>query len=248
MKKTIFLVLITLAFKIGVGQDRIPSWFKSLPQQANSTTLSVGMTGSFSDRHLARKVAIHKARKTMAKQIRIRLIFEVQEMSDGFYRLFQPTFEQIYYENIMAYVDTSSIVVDSAFIDNRYYVLLSLFPLRKSINSSIISWGTQPEWIEKLPDKDGYVYGIGMVANYSLWKNGWNDADEFARFDACKNFKINTAAIRTKKHTDQYTEERKILRQSVDIAVANSVIIERWYDQEQDIFYSLCRIPYEGKK
>ena len=247
MKKTIFVVLITL-LEFVIGQGQIPSWFKSLPQQENSAIISVGMTGNYSDRQLARKVAIHKARKTMAKQIRIRLIFEVQEMSDGFYRLFQPTFEQIYYENVLAYVDTTSSVVDSAFIDNRYYVLLSLFPLRENINSSIIGWGARPDWIEKLPDKPGYVYGIGMVANYSLWKNGWNDADELARFDACKNLKINTAAIRTKKHTDGYTDERKIMRQSVDIAVANSVIIERWYDQKQDIFYSLCRIPYRGKK
>jgi len=247
MKKcALFLVLWTGLYCLS-AQEVIPVWFKSVPIDTEAN-LTVGYTGKFRDKNLARRVALNQARKNLAKQLKIRLIFEIQELSDGYYRLIQPTFEKIFCENINAYVDSNSVILDSAFIDDRYYILLASDANFSDFDSSQTTWGAKPPWIESLPKSNKYVYGLGMVANYSYWKNGWQDADGYARFDACKNLKINTSSIRTQNRMNRRVMNRKILRQSVDITAENSRIIKRWYDLQRDVFYSLCRIPVQNSK
>ncbi|MCF7885130.1 MAG: hypothetical protein K9M80_01425 [Candidatus Marinimicrobia bacterium] len=242
--KKIFLFFISLYFL--TAQQIVPEWFKVLPQHDPAINLAVGYTGKYRDRQLAQKAALNQARKNLAKQLRVRLIFEIQEISDGYYRLIQPTFEEIYYENLQAHIDTNSFVLDSVFVEDRCYILLSTDDNFTIKRSQLSNWGEKPIWTDSLPKKSNFVYGVGIVANYSYWKNGWQDADEYARFDACKNLKLESSSIRTEKRTGQYTINRKILRQSVDISVANSKIIERWYDIQRNVFYSLCRIPIQS--
>jgi hypothetical protein len=247
MKKTLIFILF-ICYNYGLSQQIVPAWFKKIPDPGNGINLAVGYTGKFRDKKLAKKVALNQARKNMAKQLRIRLIFEIKEMSDGHYRLIQPTFEQIYYENVQNYVDNCSFILDSAFVDDRYYILLATDEKFKVPGGGLATWGPKPVWTDNLPEEQEYAYGIGIVANYSYWKNGWRDADEYARFDACKNLEIRNSSIRTEKRTDEYTINRKVMRQSVDMAVANSKIIERWYDMQRDVYYSLCRIPISSNK
>ena len=240
--RSLLFIIIVAAVR---AQQLVPSWFQSLPEH-EQINIAVGYTGRYRDRELARQAALNQARKNLAKQLKIRLIFEIQEMSDGYYRLIQPTFEEIYFENIKVYVDTHSQVLDSAYLDNRYYILLAN---SKNIEFDSIEngWGAKPSWTDQIPQSDNYVYGVGIVANYSYWKNGWQDADGYARFDACKNLRIQTASIRARNRMDNHSMHRKILKQSIDITVANSRIIERWYDIQRDVFYSLCRIPISNQ-
>ncbi len=231
-------------------QTIIPSWFEELPSLGDpfgeapaGTMLSVGYSGKYQDIALAKKVAINLALKNMAKQKQIQLIFEVEELADGRLRLLNPTFEQFYDEAILSQIVQDYKVIDSLCAEDGYFVLLS-YPSsnRFSVKSPRgKSWGSQPKWTKEMPRSKDFVYGIGMVGKYSSWVRAWKDADEYSRFDLGKNIEIEAESIHAVQRNNKFTIESKILRQSYDMTLRNSIIVARWYDAKEDIYYSLCR-------
>ncbi len=231
-------------------QTLIPSWFEELPSLGDpfgeapaGIMLSVGYSGKYQDIALAKKVAINQALKNMAKQKQIQLIFEVEELADGRLRLLNPTFEQFYEETILIQIKSNFSVIDSLLTEDGYFVLLA-YPSRKELSFDLPkqkAWGSQPKWTKELPVSKKWVYGVGMVAKYSSWARAWKDADEYARFDLGKNIEIEAESIHTVQRDDRFTIESKILRQSYDMTLKNSIIVARWYDAKEDIYYSLCR-------
>jgi hypothetical protein len=206
--------------------------------------LSVGYCGKYQDKNLAKQAAINHALIIMAKQEQIRLIFEVEEFADGRLRLLNPTFEQFYEESILSRIMQDYKVVDSLSTEDGYYVLLS-YPSgdRFSVKSSGgKSWGYQPKWTKEMPRSKDFVYGIGLVGKYSSWVRAWKDADEYARFDLGKNIEIKAESIHAVKRDNKFIIESKIIRQSYDMTLKNSIIFARWYDAKRDIYYSLCRM------
>jgi len=225
-------------------QTIIPSWFEKISKSPTGIMLSVGYCGKYQDKNLANQVAINRALIIMAKQKQIRLIFEVEEFADGRLRLLNPTFEQFYEGSILSRIMQDYKVVDSLSTEDGYFVLLS-HPSsdRLSIKSTGgKSWGPQPKWTKELPRSKDSVYGVGMVGKYSSWVRAWKDADEYARFDLGKNLEIGTESVHTVKRDNRFTIESKIIRQSYDMSLHNSVIVSRWYDSTNDIYYSLCRM------
>ncbi|MCK4445736.1 MAG: hypothetical protein KAW56_01495 [Candidatus Marinimicrobia bacterium] len=103
------------------------------------------------------------------------------------------------------------------------------------------AWGSQQKWTKELPVLKKWVYGVGIVARYSSWVRAWKDADEYARFDLGKNLELEAESIHAVKRNNKFAIESKILRQSYDMTLKNSVIVARWYDTKEDIYYSLCR-------
>ena len=238
------IAIIQLCGALSLCQTIIPSWFEEIPKSPAGIMLSVGYCGKYQGKNLAKQVAINHALIIMAKQKQIRLIFEVEELADGRLRLLNPTFEQFYEESILSRIMQDYKVVDSLSTEDGYFVLLS-HPSsnRLSIKSSGgKSWGSQPRWTKKLPRSKDSVYGIGMVGKYSSWVRAWKDADEYARFDLGKNIRLETESIHTVKRDNRFIIESKIIRQSYDMSLHNSVIASRWYDSTNDIYYSLCRM------
>ncbi|MBU4446852.1 MAG: hypothetical protein L6422_06720 [Candidatus Marinimicrobia bacterium] len=224
-------------------QTLIPSWFEEIPKSPTGIMLSVGYCGKYQDKNLAKQVAINHALIIMAKQEQIRLIFEVEEFADGRLRLLNPTFEQFYEESILSRIMQDYKVLDSLSTEDGYFVLLS-HPSsdRLSIKSTGgKSWGSQPRWTKELPGSKDFVYGIGMVGKYSSCVRAWKDADEYARFDLGKNIEIEAGSIHAVQRDNRFIIESKILRQSYDTTLKNSIIVARWYDAKEDIYYSLCR-------
>jgi hypothetical protein len=208
--------------------------------------LSVGYCGKYQDKNLAKQVAINHALIIMAKQEQIRLIFEVEEFADGRLRLLNPTFEQFYEESILSRIMQDYKVVDSLCIEDGYFVLLSCpssdrFSVRSSGGKP---WGAQPKWTKELPGSKDFIYGIGIVGKYSSWVRARKDADEYARFDLGKNIEIKAESIHAVKRDNKFIIESKIIRQSYDLTLKQTLIVSRWYDQENDTYYSLCRQAY----
>jgi len=255
MKRIIIVIFVVVLFQFcgffhtgGLSeplyQTLIPAWFEEIPKSPVGIMLSVGYCGKYQDKNLARQAAINHAQIVMAKQEQIRLIFEVEEFADGRLRLLNPTFEQFYEESILSRIMQDYAVVDSLSTEDAYYVLLS-YPSgdRLSIKSTGgKSWGAQPKWTKELPGSGNFVYGIGMVGKYSSSVRAWKDADEYARFDLGKNIRLEVESVHAVQRDDRYIIESKIIRQSYDMSLYNSVIVSRWYDSANNIYYSLCRM------
>lgn len=236
------IAVILLCGALAFSQTIIPSWFEVLPESPEGMMLAIGYSGMYQDKNLARQVAIIHALRTMAKQKQIRLIFEIEEIADGRFRLLAPTFEEFYEESILIQIMGDYKLVDSLSTEEGYFVLVAhpfsnLLSIRSSGGKS---WGEEPEWTKQLPVSKEFEYGIGMVGRYSSWVRAWKDADEYARFDLGKNIRIKTESIHTVERDNRFTIESKIIRQSYDMSLHNSVIISRWYDSANDTYYSLC--------
>lgn len=241
MKRIFVQTILAFTFEVCFSQTVIPEWFENLPQPPPGTMYSVGYSGKYVNHSLARESAIAVATKNMVKQIKSRLAFEIEELSDGRFRLLNPSFGLSYEKDIYVNIVDKCFIADSAITDNGYFVLLAYPDIQHHISGNLKKWGNKPAWTEKLPLSKEYNYGVGIVSNYSSWVRAWKDADEYARFDLGKNFEIEARSIHTSKRDNKFIVESNILRQSYDKEFSNTIVISRWYDRENDTYYSLCR-------
>ncbi|HDP68418.1 MAG TPA: hypothetical protein ENN20_07975 [Candidatus Marinimicrobia bacterium] len=241
---SVFLFISVFVLLIN-AQELIPAWFEELPEAPAGFHFAVGYSGKYFDQSLAREAAISLAVSNLAKQLEARLIFELEEYTDGRLRLLNPSFELSYDEYHVLEINKNFSAVDSSITRDGYFILIT-YPggSRRHRNSSIVKkWGSRPEWTIQLPRSEKFNYGIGMVSNYSSWVRAWKDADEYARFDLGKNLKITAQSVHAAQQDNHFVIESKILRQSYNEIIHDSKIIARWYDRENDIYYSLCRQP-----
>ena len=226
------------------SQTVIPDWFEELPKSPPGIQYAVGYAGKYIDQSRAREAAIHQAVTSLAKQICSRLIFEIEEFSDGRFRLLNPSFQISYDNDDIITVFNNYSAIDSSITDEGYFILIAYPDVgRPGHAGNDKTWGAKPGWTIKLPRTKRYNYGVGIVANYSSWVRAWQDADEYARFDLGKNVKLDARSIHTAERDNTFIVESKIIRQSYDEEFRNTVIISRWYDKENDTYYSLCRQP-----
>jgi hypothetical protein len=246
MKTRFSIIISVFLFICGANsQTVIPEWFEELPDSPSGICYSVGYSGKYQNQCLAREVALSRALSNIAKQHQVRLIFEIEEFADGRFRLLNPSFELSYDESVLLNVAANYTPIDSSITNEGYYILIACPSIerRPQFPSNDKTWGKQPKWTKALPNSRLYNYGVGIVSNYSSWVRAWQDADEYARFDLGKNIEIEAESIHAVKRNNKFTIESKILRQSYDMALKQTLIISRWYSAKKDIYYSLCRMP-----
>jgi hypothetical protein len=236
----LFLFIITLSAN---SQTIIPEWFEKMPEAPRGTMYAVGYTGKYQNPSMARKAALYQALTNMAKQVQTHLIFEIEDIADGIFRLLNPTFDLSYEAVALLEVESGYTALDSSITTDGYFVLISYPPAKQAISANDQEWGARPGWTINLPSSSKYYYGIGIVSNYSSWVRAWRDADEYARFDLGKNIEVAARSVHTVQRDNRNVVESKIIRQSYDLTLKNSIIIARWYDKNGDTYYALCRQP-----
>ena len=248
--KKIKLLLITILSTSTLLLANVPSWFKKLPESPKGIYLEVGCASTFNNFKLAREVAVYRAIKNLAKQIQIEIIFQMLMQSDGHYRLGLPDYEEIYEQEILFRVIDNVKVLDSLIINNKSYYLVQYPASAKSVKnySKKVSWGKKPAWINNLPEDNKFIYGFGQTANYVNYIRAWQDTDSFSRFDLGRNICISVINMRDEKVTNKGSTLRTYSTQFYDIILYNNKVVERWYDKNQDIYYSLSRIPKNSYK
>jgi len=154
----------------------------------------------------------------MAKQQKTRLVFELEEIADGRFRLLNPSFELSYDESTLLNVTENYSLVDSSITKDGYYILIAHPSIKRCLRipSNDKAWEEQPKWTKVLLNSSRYNYGVGIVSNYSSWVRAWKDANEYARFDLVNNIKIKTRSIHTTERDNKFVIESKIIQQSFD--------------------------------
>lgn len=239
------LGLILLSPTVIFPQQQVPEWFAQLPEAPPQQLFAVGVAGRYLRPQRARAAALQDAYRNLAKQIQVRLKFELIELSDGRLQITNPKFDLRYYDNRLGDIESNSVVLDSVITAEGYFVLIA-YPAAKKpggFRNNVRSWGSAPDWVSHIPKDKDYVYGIGMVARYGRWLRAWQDADALARFDLAKNIQVEAQSVHTSQRDNRTTIESNLMRQSLDLTLRNSIIIARWYDGKSDTYYALCRAP-----
>jgi hypothetical protein len=225
------------------SQTIIPEWFEGMPDSPTGTMYAVGYAGKYQNPLLARKAALYQALTNMSKQVQSHLIFEIEDMADGIFRILNPTFDLSYEALALLEIESNCSAIDSSISADGYFVLIGYPQTKYKISANDKEWGACPDWTVNLPSSIKYYYGVGIVSNYSSWVRAWRDADEYARFDLGKNIEIAARSAHTIQRDSRNVIESKIIRQSYDLILRNSIVISRWYDRNNDTYYSLCRQP-----
>jgi len=242
----VLLILCFTTFAIN-SQTIIPEWFEKMPDPPTGTMYAVGYAGRYQNSALARKAALYQALTNLSKQVQSHLIFEIEDMADGIFRILNPTFDLSYEALALLEIESNYSALDSTISTDGYFVLISYPQTKHKISANDKEWGARPDWAVNLPSSNKYYYGVGMVSNYSSWVRAWRDADEFARFDLGKNIEVAARSAHSIQRDNRNVIESKIIRQSYDLTLKNSIVISRWYDKSSDIYYSLCRQPQSVK-
>ncbi len=241
----VLLPLLSLQL-LTFAQQYIPAWFENLPSAPAGYTLAVGYSGKFNSNLRARNYALNTAFTIMAKQLNIRLLFELEELNDGRLRLLNPTFKQFYEETILNNVKADYGVIDSSITAEGYFILIA-YPRLERLNlpdNRDKNWGPRPSWVSgQLPEEKGFVYGLGQVARYRSWVRAWHDADEHARFDIGKNLNIKAESTTTSQRDNRKTIESTVIKQSYDLLLKNVTVVARWFDPATATYYALARAP-----
>jgi hypothetical protein len=102
----------------------------------------------------------------------------------------------------------------------------------------------KPAWTEKDVWQDNiYYYGVGEFTSRGSHNDAWKTAEEHAIFKilsaiAMGTYKIN---VNTQSETEEDMEIIKIFK--VKYLLRNIEILERYPDQENEVFMALARIP-----
>ena len=233
------------SFSVVAVPATVPSWFENLPELPGNVMLATGFTGKFEDERLAKSVALNSAQINLAKQKQAQLVFQVEDVSDGRFRLLNPKFKIYYEADILKYVQANCTLIDSVATECGYFVLIACPGLERGTveGGEAKTWGNRPAWIDKLPESDSWLYGIGIVANYQSAAKAWKDADDFARFDVGKNMLIETESVHYREQNDRFIKETLLMKQAYDLMLYNAMIVAHWYDKQDGVYYSLGRIP-----
>ncbi len=243
------VTLLTLCFLTfsANSQTIIPEWFETMPDSPPGTMYAVGYSGKYQNPSLARKAALFQALTNMAKQKQSHLIFEVEDLADGIFRILNPTFDLSYEALALLEIESNYSALDSSISADGYFVLISYPQTSHKISANDKEWSARPDWTGNLPSSKEHYYGVGIVSNYSSWVRAWRDADEYARFDLGKNIEIAARSTHTIQRDSRNVIESKIIRQSYDLTLRNSIVVSHWYDKNSDTYYSLCRQPRSVK-
>ncbi len=152
--------------------------------------------------------------------------------------------EKAFYDDTMLTEVISDLEVLSVTFDEQAgSVVLARYPkalrTRRSYTSTKGSDG-KPDWLLKLPQVDGYRFGIGSSKAYYFL----NDSLEASDFSAAQNLlDLNTEhAFSTSIDTSSTSRMEHVLYQAQRGLLLGFTIVDRYYDTENDTYWSLASI------
>ncbi len=96
----------------------------------------------------------------------------------------------------------------------------------------------RPGWILRPPKRRGFVYGVGFGSTYRRLEDSWENSAKQARIEIAKQMDTSVGAL-LKNATVDYSEGIRWIEESTNVVLSGARIKERWYDKDQNIFYTL---------
>lgn len=152
--------------------------------------------------------------------------------------------------NISFWYDTSYVekckketkVIDTMISENIVAVLISdtdCLDVKNFKETKQINQFSKPNWLEKIPSDDNFIYAVGVSPEYyneiSSWLTSENEAIKSLAFQYYSQ--IN-ALIKKEDQTGEIIKSEK-----TEVNLRDLRVIARWRDKEQKIFYTLIRMP-----
>jgi hypothetical protein len=238
------LVLMFVMF--GSLQAQVyPNWFLNQGQVRCRTKIVSVINSPSLYRDSAISVAFRKSCELLAKYTNVKVIggqafwtTEAGVSSMGAH------YEEDYDSSLAERYEEKLAVLDY-FVDQQKLIVLagdtSLCSIDDKVKEKIlVTKLKQPQWVEDLPDDNGYYYGVGTSEEYYYEPSSWERAEHNA-FMALARTAHSTVQSMQKKNS---VESQDVFNEDVDVTLQNIEIAARWRDVKKKIFYVLGRVKH----
>ena len=96
-----------------------------------------------------------------------------------------------------------------------------------------------PDWISSAPVKRGFIYGIGMGDPYNEEGRSWDESAKQARLEVAKELNLKLDKLLIDEMNNHFTSTSYWYEEEVGITLEGCRIKDRWYDTDNQIFYTL---------
>ena len=233
----------------------VPQWFLKPPSHnkyyygAGLATLTYDSTESIEN---ARRFAAQE----IVKSLQVRIKGGVADISSKVGSETAFFVVEKFDEGLAETIYKNAVVLKSTIEESNIYILIYIntdfsTPKKSLIinflfNSKKVSKGEPPAWLDTIPVKNGYMYGVSKTESYHKVSESWTYSGKLARYRVASMLKEDSKSL-IKKYDDGLTGFVEVMTEtSVNQALKNSIIKYRWYDQTNHHYCTL--VEYKIKK
>ncbi len=102
---------------------------------------------------------------------------------------------------------------------------------------------TRPHWVDHLPRRSGWMYAVGYAPRYLNPADAWRKAEENARENLAKAVQTRIEGLEMWYSDPSLGPvRREATRQATDVVVPNAQVLERYFDEDEGLYYVLVGI------
>jgi len=243
------LLLILLIVAQSVGQPR-PQWLYTPPQNPD-LLFGVGVSPLFRTDSLTYRNARQNAIEEIVEQYRVQVISRRAERRCGgrsfSYEYTLELIDSVYYRQCYR----NARALDSIRTEDYVYILMAVhgdlsLPDKDIVASGISSENRSdeiPGWVRQLPNRPGYLYGLGISPRYRNEDDSWDNSAKQARREIALTLRARRAYLQNDDVYNWGSFYQKWSEARTDFILEQSKIIARWYDAKRQLFYTLMEYP-----
>ena len=252
---TIYHLIISyiLFFSVCLGEN-IPFWVKHPPKH-NDYLYGVGISNRFVDDQDSFSEAKIGAVENISRQFQVQIIAGLARVSSGSVSSSEYFTHQIIDSTSYRRINNNMIVIDSILTNDNALILSIInkdlsMPSIDKIQHNDFKFikkysernNPNPSWIEDIPIKEGYIYGIGEGYRYTNLKDSWDNSAKKARLNVAQQVETSHSSLHM-NYKGLTSVNIKWIEERTNVILHNSVIRERWYDKQNNLYYTLVEYP-----
>jgi hypothetical protein len=219
------------------------------PPKLDHYYIEVGIGHRFQEDEKSYSSAKVNAIAELSRQLHVNIVGGLAEISSGAKAFARQYSREIIDSTIYKKVAANAFCVDSLLTQNNAYVLMiinddlsmvSVDEIDHTLSSLRYSskMNRRPGWILIPPKRRGFIYGVGFGSKHRRLEDSWKNSAKQARIEIAKQLNTNVGAL-SKNATMDYSEGIRWIEELTNVVLSGARIKERWYDKDQNIFYTL---------
>ena len=229
-----------------------PTWYFS-PPQSDNLLYATGLSPQYQKPEDSFAAAQENAIGNLTREIKVRLISGLASVSGLGSYLKQSFAIEFIDSTIYNAVSKNAVPIDSINYDGYTYYLMAIkHNLEKPTARNINQWRKsnaslryyyndkgKPAWLNILPKSKGIIFSVGMSSNYLNLNDCWDNSAKDARVNLAKEIQVQIKSKNVRYKTGVTSQNKKWLEETTNVELNDTRIVERWYDKNKNLYYTL---------
>ena len=252
IKYQLTLVLFLFSFKELHSRDQteVPRWYLKPPENTEKYCYGAGISQITYDNSISYENAKKNASEEIVKSIKVNLRASYAG-SQGIGLLESAIFAvEGIDSSLVEKIASNAIVLRELIHENNVYILICVSrdyakPKNKiAVNLPLVAYDIPskekiPSWVEKMPSKKGFLYGISNTEPFESQKESWKYSSKMARYEIAAQMNSDIKTITEEYVSGNQVVTRTLSEVNVNQILQNTVIKGRWHDKSDYRYWTL---------